>query len=91
MRFHPSSNPNRGRLSATAKSLTFGGRGSERSCIMKRTHDYQYFPLRSLVHELALHVVGPALPYLGFQTLSLKLEAGQQLNQHRDLTIPTIP
>ena len=67
--FHPSNNPNRGRLSGTAQPLTLGaqtGRGSERSCIIKRTHDYKYFPLISLVHDLAQNVVGPALAYLGF-------------------------
>ena len=83
--FHPPSNPNRGRLSGTAKSLTFGaqtGRGSERSCVIKRTTDYKYSGLISLVHQLAQNVTGPALPYLGFQIL--KLEVGQNLNQHRD-------
>ena len=42
--FHPPSNLNRGRLSGTAQSLTFGaqtGRGSERSCVIKRTADYK--------------------------------------------------
>ena len=83
--FHPPSNPNRGRLSGTAQSLTFGaqtGRGSERSCVIKRTTDYKYSGLISLVHQLAQNAVGPALPYLGFQIL--KLGVGQNLNQHRD-------
>ena len=38
--FHPAPKPNRGRLSGTASSLTFGaqtGRGSDRSCVIKRT------------------------------------------------------
>ena len=41
---HPSANPNRGRLSGSAQSLTFGaqtGRGSDRSCVINRTNDYQ--------------------------------------------------
>ena len=82
--FHPSNNLNRGRLSATARSLTFGaqtGRGSERSCIIKRTHDYQCFSLIRIVHDMAQHA-NPAPPHLGFQIL--KLEKGQQLNQHID-------
>ena len=40
--FHPPANPNRGRLSGTAPSLTFGaqtGRRSDRSCVIKRTHE----------------------------------------------------
>ena len=84
---HPSANPNRGRLSGTAHSLTFGaqtGRGSDRSCVIKRTTDYQFHVLITLVRQLAENAVGPALPYLGFQTL--KLGAGQNLNQHRDLS-----
>ena len=47
---HPAPNLNRGRLSGTASSLTFGaqtGRGSERSCVIKRTLDHQYNPLIS--------------------------------------------
>ena len=82
---HPSANPNRGRLSGTAQSLTFGaqtGRGSDRSCVIKRTTDYKYDALLTLVHELAQKAVGPMLPYLGFQIL--KLGVGQSLNQHRD-------
>ena len=82
---HPTSNPNRGRLSGTAQSLTFGaqtGRGSDRSCVIKRTTDYQYHGLIDQVHQLAQNAVGPALPYLGFQIL--KLGVGQNLNQHRD-------
>ena len=38
--FHPTPNSNRGRLSGSAASLTFGaqtGRGSDRSCVIKRT------------------------------------------------------
>ena len=41
--FHPTPNLNRGRLSGTAASLTFGaqtGRGSDRSCVIKRTLDH---------------------------------------------------
>ena len=70
---HPSSNPNGGRLSGTAQSLTFGaqtGRGSDRSCVIKRTTDYQYHGLISLVHQLAQNAVGAVLPYLGFQILN---------------------
>ena len=84
---HPSSNPNRGRLSGTAQFLTFGaqtGRGSDHSCVMKRTSDYQYCGLFDLVRQLAQNAVGPALPCLGFQIL--KLGAGQNLNQHRTTT-----
>ena len=83
--FHPAPNPNRGRLSGTAPSLTFGaqtGRGSDRSCVIKRTLDHQFVPLIALVHELAQSTVGPMLPYLGFQIL--RLGEGQSLNQHRD-------
>ena len=42
---HPTANPNRSRLSGTAQLLTFGaqtGRGSDRSCVIKRTTDYQF-------------------------------------------------
>ena len=84
-RLHPSANPNRGRLSGPAQSLTFGaqtGRRSDRSCVIKRTTDHKFLSLRTLVHELAQNAVGPMLPYLGFQIL--KLGAGQNLNQHRD-------
>ena len=83
--FHPAPNLNRGRLSGTASSLTFGaqtGRGSDRSCVIKRTLDYQYNPLISLVHELAQNTAGPMLPYLGIQIL--RLGVGQNLNRHRD-------
>ena len=83
--FHPPANPNRGRLSGTASSLTFGaqtGRGSDRSCVIKRTLDYRYQSLITLVHELAQNAVAPMLLYLGFQTL--RLGAGQSLNQHRE-------
>ena len=71
--------------SGTAQSLTFGaqtGRGSDRSCVIKRTNDYQFYIVMNLVHQLAQNVVGPALPYLGFQIL--KLGVGKNLNQHRD-------
>ena len=83
--FHPTPNLNRGRLSGTASSLTFGaqtGRGSDRSCVIKRTLDYAYHPLITLVHELAQNAAGSLLPYLGFQIL--RLGPGQNLNQHRD-------
>ena len=74
---------NRGRL--CGRSLTFGaqtGRGSERSCVIRRTTDYKCACLMDLVHQLALNADGPALPYLDFQIL--KLEVGQNLNQQRD-------
>ena len=77
--------PIRGRLSGSAPSLTFGaqtGRGSDRSCVIKRTFHHQFDPLIALVHELAQNAVGPMLPYLGFQIL--RLGVGQSLNQHRD-------
>ena len=38
--------------------------------------------LIEIAHQLAQAVNGPALPYLGFQIL--KLEKGQNLNQHKD-------
>ena len=78
-------NANRSRLSNVALSLTFGaqtGRGSDRSCVMRRTLAPVYQELISKVHELAQNAAGAALPYLGIQIL--KLEAGQELNQHRD-------
>ena len=78
-------NANRGRLSGAALSLTFGaqtGRGSDRSCVIKRTLDPEYQHLINRVHELAQNAAGAALPYLGIQIL--KLEEGQELNQHRD-------
>ena len=78
-------NANRSRLSNVALSLTFGaqtGRGSDRSCVMRRTLEPVYQELISMVHELAQNAAGAALPYLGIQIL--KLEAGQELNQHRD-------
>ena len=81
----PTYNPNRGRVSNSAVSLTFGaqtGRGSERSCIIRRTLEPVYQDLIAKVHELAQNAAGAALPYLGIQIL--KLEAGQELNQHRD-------
>ena len=51
-------------------------------CVINRTHEAKYARLIEVVHQLAQSVDGPALPYLGFQTL--KLERGQILNQHRD-------
>ena len=81
----PTPNNNRGRLSNSALSLTFGaqtGRGSDRSCVIKRTLDYDYQSLMHCVHQLAQNAAGTALPYLGIQIL--KLGPGQQLNQHRD-------
>ena len=84
-RLRATPNANRGRLSDTALSLTFGaqtGRGSDRSCVIKRTLDPVYQELISRVHQLAQNAAGAALPYLGIQTL--KLEEGQQLSQHRD-------
>ena len=85
---HAAPNPNRGRLSGSTRSLTFGaqtGRGSDRSCVINRTADIKYAHLMDLVHQLAQkfqNAEGPALPYPGFQIL--KLEVGQNLNQHRD-------
>ena len=84
-RLRATPNANRGRLSDTALSLTFGaqtGRGSDRSCVIKRTLDPEYQTLISCVHQLAQNAAGSALPYLGIQIL--KLGEGQQLNQHRD-------
>ena len=86
--FHPTPNLNRGHLSGTASSLTFGAqteRGSDRSCVIKRTLDYDYHPLITLVHELAKNTAGSMLPYLSFQILILG--PGQNLNQHRIITI----
>ena len=83
--FHPTPNLNRGRLSGTAASLTFGaqtGRGFHRNCVIKRTLDYNYYPLITLVHELAQNAAGSMLPYLGFQIL--RLGSGQNLKQQRD-------
>ena len=84
-RLRATPNANRGRLSGAALSLTFGaqtGRGSDRSCVIKRTLDPVYQELISQVHELAQNAAEAALPYLGIHVL--KLEAGQELNQHRD-------
>ena len=84
-RLRATPNANRGRLSGAALSLTFGaqtGRGSDHSCVIKRTLDPVYQELISRVHELAQNAAGAALPYLGIQIL--KLEEGQELNQHRD-------
>ena len=81
----PSYNPNRGRLSNAAVSLTFGaqtGRGSDRSCVIRRTLEPVYQKLIAKVHELAQGAAGAVLPYLGIQIL--RLEEGQELNQHRD-------
>ena len=82
---HPTPNPNQGRLSRTAKSLTFGahkGRGSDNGCVVNGTNDAKCTSLIEVVHQFEQAVDGPALPYLGFQVL--KLEKGQSLNQHRD-------
>ena len=81
----PQPNPNRWRMSATAKSLTFGaqtGRGSDNGCVINRTYEAKYARLIEVGHKLAQAANGTALPYLGFQIL--KLERGQTLNQHRD-------
>ena len=81
---NPAPNPNRGRLSGSARSLTFGaqtGRGSDQSCVVNKTTDYKYARLIEAVHLLAQNAEA-ALPYLGLQIL--KLEEGQSLNQHRD-------
>ena len=86
--FRPTPNLNRGRLSGSAVSLTFGaqtGRGSDRSCVIKRTLEHDYHPLITLVHEHAQNAAGSVLPYLGFQIL--RLGPGQNLNQHRDYHI----
>ena len=59
--FHPVPNQNRGRLSGSAASLTFGaqtGRGSDRSCVVKRTLEYEYGSLITLVHQLAQNAAG---------------------------------
>ena len=69
--FHPTPNLNRGRLSGTAASLTFGaqtGRGSDRSCVIKRALDHDYYPLITLVHELAQNAAGAVLPYWVFKS-----------------------
>ena len=81
-RLRATPNPNRGRLSGAALSLTQTGRGSDHSCVIKRTLDSAYQELISRVHELAQNAAEAALPYLGIQIL--KLEEGQELNQHRD-------
>ena len=65
--FHPTPNLNRGRLSGSTASLTFGaqtGRGSDRSCVIKRTLDYDYHPLITLVHQLASNAAGSVLQFL---------------------------
>ena len=64
-RLRATPNHNRGRLSGTALSLTFGaqtGRGSDHSCVIKRTLDPVYQELISRVHELAQNAAGAALP-----------------------------
>ena len=64
-RLRATPNANRGRLSDTALSLTFGaqtGRGSDRSCVIKRTMDYEYQTLIASVHQLAQNAAGAALP-----------------------------
>ena len=66
--------------------MTFGaqtGRGSDRNCVIKRTTDYQFHVLITLMHQLAQSAVGPMLLYLGFQIL--KLGVGQNLNQHKSV------
>ena len=63
----PSPNPNRGRLSNAAVSLTFGaqtGRGSERSCVIRRTLEPVYQDLIFKVHELAQNAAGASLTLL---------------------------
>ena len=50
--------------------------------MIKRTLDYDYYPLITLVHQLVQNAAGSVLPYLGFQIL--RLGPGQNLNQHRD-------
>ena len=50
--------------------------------MIKRTFDYGYRSLITLVHQLAQNAAGSVLPYLGFQIL--RLGPGQNLNQHRD-------
>ena len=62
--FHPPPNQNRGRLSSSAAFLTFGaqtGRGSDRSCVIKRTLDQDYQPLITLAHQLAQNAAGSVL------------------------------
>ena len=74
-RLRPTPNSNRGRLSDSAPSLTFGaqtGRGSERSCVIKRTLDNDYAPLISLVHQVAQNAAGSALPYLGIPDFEIR-------------------
>ena len=81
----PKPNANRSRLSGVAKTLIFGaqtGRGSEDGVVIKKTYEQKYTKLIQVVHQLAQSVVDNdnALPSLGFQIL--KLERGQDLNQH---------
>ena len=86
--FHPAPNPNRGRLSGSAPSLTFGaqtGRGSDRSCVIKRTLDYNFHPLVTLVHELAQNAVGSDVAILGIPNFAVRSgtesESTQRLSQ----------
>ena len=79
---------NRGRLSGSAASLTFGaqtGRGSDRSCVIKRTLDYDYYPLITLVHQLAQNAAGSVLPYPRVSNLAVRtrteLESASRLPQ----------
>ena len=84
-RLRATPNANRGKVTGGALSLTFGaqtGRGSDHSCVIKSTLDPVYQTLISCVHQLAQNAAAAALPYLGIQIL--KLEEGQELNQHRD-------
>ena len=64
---HPTPNPNRCRLSETAKSLTSGaqtGRGSDNGCVINRTNDPKYARL-IVVHQLAqAEMEGIAIPRL---------------------------
>ena len=77
---HPTPNVNRARLSGSAKPLTFGDqtdRGSEHSCVIKRTTEYKYVSQIDSVHQLVLNADGPALPNLGFQILKTKPESAE--------------
>ena len=65
--FHPAPNPNRGR--------TFGaqtGRGSDRSCVIKRTLDYNFHSLITLVHELAQGAEGLNVAMLRVSNLAIR-------------------
>ena len=81
---HPQHHQNMSRLSGTAKTLTFGaqtGRGSEKGRLIRCTQESKCSRLIQLVHSLAQSTES-SLPHLRFQVLML--EAGQELNQHRD-------